>query len=97
VQTPSAMPYPGNIVSARARHTMRTRGSEDRQPGDSACPLPLTRLCRGRHATAGVAIVAPAVCNVLGSDLAESSASAGMYADAVECIDAHGTMIHASG
>jgi hypothetical protein len=39
VETPSAMPYPGNIVSARiARHRGHTRVREDRQPGDSALP-----------------------------------------------------------
>src|SRR5262249_11363358 len=39
VETPSAMPYPGNIVSARiARHRMRTRVLEDRQPRDPALP-----------------------------------------------------------
>lgn len=39
METPSAMPYPGNIVSARiARHRMRTRVREDRQPGDPAPP-----------------------------------------------------------
>jgi hypothetical protein len=39
VETPSAMPYPGNIVYARiARHRMRTRVREDTQPGDPALP-----------------------------------------------------------
>ena len=45
VETPSAMPYPGNIVSARiARHRMRTRVREDRQPGDPAPPRTHTLL-----------------------------------------------------
>src|SRR5215469_4946245 len=37
METPSAMPYPANIVSARiARDTRRTRVRQDRRPGDPA-------------------------------------------------------------
>src|SRR5215472_4376338 len=39
METPSAMPYPANIVSARiARNTRRTRVRQDRRPGDPALP-----------------------------------------------------------
>jgi hypothetical protein len=41
VETPSAIPCPGDIVSARiARHSRHTRVREDRQPGDPALPSP---------------------------------------------------------